>query len=219
MFGDDGLVAKLDPDDTSVGLTVIYNDLLIDSTAVNSLLAGVKAAEGEFSDVDERTLDLILTYVTTEDGDDIMSGETADDMMFGGGGNDLMGGDVDPRLPDAGGPTDISEDMLIGDGGMITFDQRRFRSIATVSSLLLQASSMMSSTTMATTTFSAAGNDFLFGATARWSTSVWGLTGSAHSAARRMTWRATTTSSSAITARSSSPAIRRSIPKTSASRN
>ena len=39
-----------------------------------------------------------------------------------------MGGDVDPRLPIANTPditTEISEDILIGDGGKIVFDQRR----------------------------------------------------------------------------------------------
>jgi len=158
MFGDDGLVAKLDPNDSSIGLKVIYNDLLISPAIRNSLLAAAKAIEGEFSDDDIRTMDLILTYVTTEDGNDIMSGEAADDIMLGGGGNDLMGGDVDPRLPDANanGPTDISEDVLIGDGGMITFDQRRFRSISTVLGPVV-------GTNFDDTLYGDNGNDYLFG--------------------------------------------------------
>ncbi|HEX4999611.1 MAG TPA: calcium-binding protein, partial [Terriglobia bacterium] len=118
MFGDDGLVAKLDPGDGS-GLRVIGNGNL-------GLLAG------QWYDDDPRTLDLIITDVVTGDGNDIMSGDAGEDIMLGGGGNDLMGGDVDPRLPSAGSPTELSDDVLIGDGGKITFDHRRFRSIETV---------------------------------------------------------------------------------------
>ncbi len=156
MFGDDGVVAKLDPSDGSIGLKVIYNDLLISPAIKDGLLAAVKAAEGDFSDDDTRTQDLILTYVTANDGDDIMSGDAADDIMLGGGGNDLMGGDVDPRLADAGGPTDVSEDVLIGDGGMITFDQRRFRSIATVIGPVVGSE-------FDDTIYGDNGNDYIFG--------------------------------------------------------
>jgi Ca2+-binding RTX toxin-like protein len=118
MFGDDGLVAKLDPADGS-GLRVI-------GIGFGGVVPG-----GQFYDDDRRTTDLILTDVVAGDGNDIMSGDAGDDFMLGGGGNDLMGGDVDPRLATFDRPTEISEDVLIGDGGKITFDQRRFRSIAT----------------------------------------------------------------------------------------
>jgi len=119
MFGDDGIVAKLDPADGS-GLKVI-------GVGFGGVVPG-----GQFYDADRRTIDLILTDVVADDGNDILSGDAGDDLMLGGGGNDLMGGDVDPRLPTFTRPSEISEDVLIGDGGKITFDQRRFRSIETV---------------------------------------------------------------------------------------
>jgi Ca2+-binding RTX toxin-like protein len=164
MFGDDGVVAKLNPDydpdtdsDSAIGYKVIFNDILITRSEVDSLLASVQNNEGDsWWDDDERSLDLIHTYVKASDGNDILSGEAADDMMFGGGGNDLMGGDVDPRLPNAGGPTDISEDVLIGDGGMITFDQRRFRSISTVKAPVV-------GTDFDDTIYGDNGNDYIFG--------------------------------------------------------
>jgi Ca2+-binding RTX toxin-like protein len=127
MFGDDGVVAKLDPD-TGVGVKVIYNTEAFTSGDIAPLLSGA------FHDDDIRTVDLIQTYVTATDGNDMMSGDAGDDLMFGGGGNDLMGGDVDPRLGlgEYDVPSAISEDVLIGDGGQITFQNRRYRSIATV---------------------------------------------------------------------------------------
>jgi Ca2+-binding RTX toxin-like protein len=118
MFGDDGLVAKIDPDtgtpDRAIGI------------------GNAALATGAFFDDDIRTTDLIVTDVLADDGNDMMSGDAGDDMMFGGGGNDLMGGDVDPRLTSAGSPTEISEDVLIGDGGRVTLDHRQFRKIETV---------------------------------------------------------------------------------------
>lgn len=131
MFGDDGVVAKLDPSDGS-GYKVIYNTLDITATEIQNLLADVLVQEGNFYDGDIRTLDLIQTYVVNGDGDDIMSGDAGDDLMFGGGGGDLIGGDVDPRLLSFYRPTEIGEDVMIGDGGRITFYERRYRSIATV---------------------------------------------------------------------------------------
>ena len=127
MFGDDGVVAKLDPDpNIYVGVKVVYNTEAFTSGDIAPLLSGA------FHDDDIRTVDLIQTYVTATDGNDMMSGDAGDDLMFGGGGNDLMGGDVDPRLGTFVRPTAISEDVLIGDGGQITFQNRRYRSIATV---------------------------------------------------------------------------------------
>lgn len=121
MFGDDGLVAKLDPTgNVTLKLIGIGNPAL-----VGTLLT-------QFRDANTRTLDLIITDVVAGDGNDIMSGDAGDDIMLGGGGNDLMGGDVDPRLPTAGTPTEISEDVMIGDGGKITFNERRFRKIETI---------------------------------------------------------------------------------------
>ena len=118
MFGDDGLVAKIDPatgtPDRSIGI------------------GDASLADGAFFDDDIRTTDLIVTDVRADDGNDKMSGDAGDDLMFGGGGNDLMGGDVDPRLASFGSPTEISDDVLIGDGGKIVLDQRRFKSIESV---------------------------------------------------------------------------------------
>lgn len=119
MFGDDGLVAKLDPV-SGAGVRVI------------GIGFGGVVPAGQFFDNDVRTLDLILTDVVAGDGNDILSGDAGDDLMLAGGGNDLLGGDVDPRLTSAGTPTELSDDVMIGDGGKITFNQRRFRSIATV---------------------------------------------------------------------------------------
>ncbi len=124
MFGDDGLVAKIDPD---------LSDGSDDSTVIGIGFGGVLPA-GQFHDSDKRTFDLILTDVVAGDGNDFLSGNAGDDIMLGGGGNDTMGGDVDPRLTfdDIARPTEISEDVLIGDGGKIVFDQRRFKSVGTV---------------------------------------------------------------------------------------
>jgi len=117
MFGDDGLVAKLKLDGSPDKLIGLGNPAL---------------ATGAFHDDDIRTTDLIVTDVQATDGNDMMSGDAGDDLMLGGGGNDRMGGDVDPRLPSAGSPTEISNDVLIGDGGKIVLDRRHFRSIETV---------------------------------------------------------------------------------------
>src|SRR4030095_3556009 len=105
MFGDDGLVVQLNPG-TDTGYKVVGIGPL-------SLLSGA------FSDNDKRTIDLVVTNVVAGDGNDMMSGDAGDGHMLGGGGNALMGGAVDPRLPAAGSPTEISEDVLIGDGGKI----------------------------------------------------------------------------------------------------
>jgi len=134
MFGDDGVVAKLDKDGSSnlIYSKVIYNTLYFTSTQINTLLADVQDQEGAYIDTDIRTIDLIQTYVVETDGNDFLSGNAGDDIMLGGGGNDTMGGDVDPRLPTFTKPTEISEDVLIGDGGRLTFFERRYRSIETV---------------------------------------------------------------------------------------
>ena len=118
MFGDDGLVAKIDPATGTPDKAIGIGNLAL--------------ANGAFFDADIRTTDLIVTDVVAGDGHDMMSGDAGDDMMFGGGGNDLMGGDVDPRLASFATPTEISEDVLIGDGGRITLDKRHFRSIESV---------------------------------------------------------------------------------------
>ncbi|MEX0330675.1 MAG: LEPR-XLL domain-containing protein [Puniceicoccaceae bacterium] len=123
MFGDDGLIAKLATD--------------LDPTVVSIGIGNAALLVGQFHDQDIRTLDLIITDVVNGDGDDILSGDAGDDIMLGGGGNDLFGGDVDPRLPVANTPapedvTPISEDVIIGDGGKVTFNERRFRSIETI---------------------------------------------------------------------------------------
>jgi hypothetical protein len=55
--------------------------------------------------------------------------------MFGGGGNDLGGGDVDPRrltANDESFTTPDGDDVLIGDGGVVEFNQRRLQRIASV---------------------------------------------------------------------------------------
>jgi Ca2+-binding RTX toxin-like protein len=164
MFGDDGVVAKLDtaydPDtdlDSAIAYKVIYNDTLITSTDVDDLLADVQDQEGDsWWDDEIRSLDLIHTYVVSGDGDDFLSGNAGDDFMFGGGGNDTMGGDVDPRLPTAGSPTEISEDVMIGDGGMITFTGRRFRSIETVITPVI-------GTEFDDTIYGDNGDDYIFG--------------------------------------------------------
>ncbi|MBI4292469.1 MAG: LEPR-XLL domain-containing protein [Betaproteobacteria bacterium] len=120
MFGDDGLVVKIDPNPAAPD-----NGKYI-GMGSHSLAAGA------FADGDIRTVDLIVTDVRANDGDDMMSGDAGDDLMFGGGGDDLMGGDVDARLPNAGTNTSISEDVLIGDGGKVVFNQRRFKTIESV---------------------------------------------------------------------------------------
>jgi Ca2+-binding RTX toxin-like protein len=163
MFGDDGVVAKLNHSD-GTGTKVIFNDTLLDRTAnIDPLLAAVIGSEGNFTDTDVRSRDLILTYVTEKDGNDFMSGDAGQDYMFGGGGNDKMGGDVDPRLPSAGTQTPISQDVMIGDGGMITFYKRQFRSISTV---IADASLWTPPSTLYTfddTIYGDNGNDYIFG--------------------------------------------------------
>jgi Ca2+-binding RTX toxin-like protein len=153
MFGDDGIVAKLDPTDGSA------------LREIGIGFGGVVPA-GQFFDDDERTIDLILTDVVADDGNDILSGDAGDDFMLGGGGNDLMGGDVDPRLATFTRPSEISEDVLIGDGGKIVFDQRRFRSIETVIGADTTGEpfhDVIYGDNGNDTIFGGRGNDFLFG--------------------------------------------------------
>ncbi|NVK42523.1 MAG: hypothetical protein HWE39_14880, partial [Oceanospirillaceae bacterium] len=79
--------------------------------------------------------DLILTDVVDTDGNDILSGGEGGDLIFGGGGNDLGGGDVDPRRTTANDETFTTpdgDDVLIGDGGVVEFNQRRLQRIASV---------------------------------------------------------------------------------------
>jgi Ca2+-binding RTX toxin-like protein len=124
MFGDDGIVAKLDKTNPAADIRVgIGNPALI------------TAAMRDAADDVAGSLDLILTDPVALDGNDYMSGDAGGDVMLGGGGDDLMGGDVDPRLALANTPqitTESGRDILIGDGGIIQFDNRRLQRVASV---------------------------------------------------------------------------------------
>ncbi len=124
MMGDDGVVVKFDVDGGGTDL-VIGKDT-----------SGVVAAyegSGALIDTNPGSLDLILTDVLGSDGNDILSGGEGGDIMLGGGGNDLGGGDVDPRSGTANTndvTTPDGDDVLIGDGGIVEFNQRRLQRIA-----------------------------------------------------------------------------------------
>ncbi|MBV1877477.1 MAG: LEPR-XLL domain-containing protein [Pseudomonadales bacterium] len=122
MMGDDGLVVKFgvngDP------------DLVIGNGNVGLLAAYAGAAD----DV-SGSLDLIITDPVAGDGNDILSGGEAGDLILGGGGDDLAGGDVDPRSTIANPPdeeTPVGRDFIIGDGGVMQFFERRLQLVASV---------------------------------------------------------------------------------------
>jgi Ca2+-binding RTX toxin-like protein len=123
MMGDDGIVVKYDGMEGG-------GDLIIgdgDANLANPYKAGADSVFG--------SLDLILTDVVATDGDDILSGGEGGDIMLGGGGNDLGGGDVDPRqitANDNSMTTPDGDDVIIGDGGVVEFNQRRLQRIASV---------------------------------------------------------------------------------------
>ncbi|HET9823430.1 MAG TPA: LEPR-XLL domain-containing protein [Burkholderiaceae bacterium] len=147
MFGDDGLVAKIDSN-------------LLDGDQGKVIGIGSAALlVGQYRDNDIRTLDLIITDVVAGDGNDMMSGDAGDDIMLGGGGNDLMGGDVDPRLASFAHPTEVSDDVMVGDGGRVVFDQRRFRTINTV----LLSPDPTVGTPFDDVIYGDNGNDYIFG--------------------------------------------------------
>ncbi|TXS95200.1 calcium-binding protein [Parahaliea maris] len=125
MFGDDGIVVKFDG--VSPG-----TDLVVGNGSA-ALAAPYKAGADDISG----SLDLILTDVVAGDGNDILSGGEAGDIILGGGGDDLGGGDVDPRAAtantnDPATSNPDGEDILIGDGGVVEFHQRRLQRIASV---------------------------------------------------------------------------------------
>ena len=126
MFGDDGIVAKLDTDDVGP-----FNDVSVGIGNPALITAAMRAAADNLAG----SLDLILTDAVASDGNDILSGDGGGDIILGGGGDDLIGGDVDPRLAIANTPektTEAGEDFLIGDGGIVQFDRRRLQYVASV---------------------------------------------------------------------------------------
>ncbi|WP_188859657.1 LEPR-XLL domain-containing protein [Marinobacterium nitratireducens] len=126
IMGDDGIVVKFDD-----SAAVASGDDLIIGDGDHSLADAYEAA----ADLSIGSLDLILTHVRSTDGDDILSGGEGGDLIFGGGGNDLGGGDVDPRRTTANDETFTTpdgDDVLIGDGGVVEFNQRRLQRIASV---------------------------------------------------------------------------------------
>ncbi|MEH6585177.1 MAG: LEPR-XLL domain-containing protein [Halioglobus sp.] len=127
MMGDSGVVVKFDVDGET--------DLVIGDDS-GTVVSDYEAAAGA-GDIDAivGSLDLILTDVLGSDGNDILSGGEGGDIMLGGGGNDLGGGDVDPRLTTANTSeesTPDGDDVMIGDGGIVEFNQRRLQRIASV---------------------------------------------------------------------------------------
>jgi hypothetical protein len=125
MFGDDGIVGKLDKNNAA-------NDLLLGNGNPAVVISG---AIRDAADVISGSLDLIITDALAGDGDDILSGESGADIVLGGGGDDLLAGDVDPRLSVANTvdeTTETGKDVLIGDGGVVQFTERRLQRIASV---------------------------------------------------------------------------------------
>ena len=123
IMGDDGIVVKFDGLGPGTNL-VIGNG---DANLADPFEAGADSNTG--------SLDLILTDVEADDGDDILSGGEGGDIILGGGGNDLGGGDVDPRFSTADDETFSTpdgRDVLIGDGGVVEFNQHRLQRIASV---------------------------------------------------------------------------------------
>ena len=122
MMGDNGLVVKFAAG-TSAELVIGKGD----STKKDPYAADADDIGG--------SLDLILTDVKAADGNDILSGGEGGDLIMGGGGEDLAGGDVDPRYDTANSDsevTPIGNDFIIGDGGVMQFDERRLQLVASV---------------------------------------------------------------------------------------
>ena len=113
MMGDDGFIAKIS--------SVPANEVVVGNASPALITLSMRDA----ADDNDGSLDLIITDVGADDGDDILSGDAGGDIVLGGGGNDIMGGDVDPRLGIAGSPSEVGRDVLIGDGGIVQFDLRR----------------------------------------------------------------------------------------------
>ena len=72
----------------------------------------------EMTQLDRSTLDLVITGADlTEGGNDTIYANNDDDIVFGGVFDDMIFGDV---FKDEGASTDYGEDILVGDGGLLT---------------------------------------------------------------------------------------------------
>ena len=159
VFGDDGFVVWVnffDPDifdatDTpddhrAIGFIGgdadvfdnVWNPAITDA-ALDALDADIRAD----ADKNEKSLDLIKTLVNgLTDGNDTITGGDGDDIVLGGADalfngvkGDTIFGDFNPGVapgtPPAG-PIPVGQDILIGDGGRLQFDDRRRDNIRTI---------------------------------------------------------------------------------------
>lgn len=121
LLGDDGQVVKF-------GETELDPDLIVGNGAQD-----ISLFEGRADSI-VGSLDLIITDAVAGDGNDIISGGEGGDIILGGGGKDLAGGDVDPRIAQANEDFDdniittpVGNDIIIGDAGLVEFNQRRLQ--------------------------------------------------------------------------------------------
>jgi Ca2+-binding RTX toxin-like protein len=135
-FGDDGLVGYKDfdaskPDFTALGSRIrfiggaqVIGDA--DASALTSFAADAKAT----------SVDLMLSVPQAGDGSDTVVGGSGDDILFGGGGTlDRLYGDYDP-VAGFTGPRPNGQDIAIGDGGRIEWQDRRVSRAAAQSNTL-----------------------------------------------------------------------------------
>lgn len=151
VFGDDGLVVHYDfytnpgrpvAEGTAVSAAITGSLIRIDQVTGDRLIGdGATALLATFADDDadnsgpdsnDRSLDLIITEVNNStDGNDTINGGNGLDIVLGGAGDDNVYGDFDPLVPFSG-PRPTGNDVLIGDGGRVEFQDRRYSYIATV---------------------------------------------------------------------------------------
>ena len=161
LFGDNGLVATLGDDDGDNDWFPMQSTVNADGNEIKladladgvrgntfngvnppghenddkdgDLLIGLGVLPANFvHDQNGNTQDLILTADVSTDGGDVIIGGDGNDVLLGGLGNDRLGGDVDPRLDQVSPFTPAGEDVLIGDGGRIEFDDGYQKMIASI---------------------------------------------------------------------------------------
>ncbi|NDV61616.1 LEPR-XLL domain-containing protein [Puniceicoccales bacterium CK1056] len=148
VFGDDGLVAYLDFDDTTGLLPVGQTGSRIrtDSGGTHKLIgdddASLIGTYGTIDDTDTLSLDLIVTAPVATDGSDYIVGGNGKDIIFGGGSDagvlptgpqrDTIFGDFDPSV-ELIGPRPSGQDLIIGDGGRIELFGRRYAKAKAIS--------------------------------------------------------------------------------------
>ncbi|MGC9450585.1 MAG: hypothetical protein ACP5I4_03990 [Oceanipulchritudo sp.] len=136
VFGDDGLVVYINFEDVSGLLTEnkLGSRIRTDSTGKHKLIGdGRDTLIGSFThDSDSLSADLYVTVTLSSDGSDTIVGGNGKDVVFGGGSEagktvqkDTIFGDFDPAVA-LQGPRPTGQDLIIGDGGRVELNGRRY---------------------------------------------------------------------------------------------